>query len=132
MTTQPTDRAKRYPISRYLNIQSAYFPSIAPDGRRIAFITNITGVPQAWQVEFAAGQEDVLWPDQLTFEADRVMGVWFSPAPGDDHLIYSRDVGGNEKEQLVLLSADGGSEVALTAGHEESMHLFGEWSKDGS
>jgi dipeptidyl aminopeptidase/acylaminoacyl peptidase len=132
MTTQQADQAERYPISRYLNIQSAYFPSVAPDGRRIAFITNITGVPQAWQVQFAAGQDDVLWPDQLTFEADRVMEVWFSPAPGDDRLIYSRDVGGNEKAQLVLLSTDSGSEAPLTAGYEESMHLFGEWSKDGT
>jgi hypothetical protein len=37
---------------------------------------------------------EVQWPDQLTLEADRVIGVWYSPAPSDERLIYARDVGG--------------------------------------
>ncbi len=121
-----------FPISRYLNARSAYFPSVASDGRRIAFISDITGVPQVWQVKLASERGEVLWPDPLTFEADRVMGVWFSPAPGDDRLIYARDVGGNEQAQLYLLSASDGREVPLTEGYERAMHLFGTWSEDGA
>ena len=30
----------------------------SPDGRRLAFIATITGVPQAWVVDLAGG-----WPD---------------------------------------------------------------------
>jgi dipeptidyl aminopeptidase/acylaminoacyl peptidase len=125
------DRSTGYGISRYLNTRAAYHPSFAPDGRRMAFITDITGVGQAWQVPLAPGSDQVLWPDQLTFEADRVMGLWYSPAPGDQRLIYARDLGGNEKQQLHLLDVGKASEVPLTAGHEEATHLFGEWSRDG-
>ncbi len=79
-----------YPISRYLNVQQAYGPSFAADGRRIAFLSNITGVPQVWQVAVGSASGEIVWPDQLTFEADRVMGVWCSPVPGDGRLIYAR------------------------------------------
>ncbi|MFQ5593385.1 MAG: alpha/beta fold hydrolase [Anaerolineae bacterium] len=119
-------------ISRYLNVRQAYFSSFTSDGRHIAFLTNITGTVQVWQVALPFGSDDMLWPDQLTFDADRVMGVWCSPAPGDGRLIYARDVGGNENAQLFLLSADGAVETPLTAGHEGAMHIFGEWSADGS
>jgi dipeptidyl aminopeptidase/acylaminoacyl peptidase len=122
---------RTYPISRYLNVRQAYAPSIASDGRRMAFLTNITGVPQLWQVALPVASEAILWPEQLTFERERVMGAWFSPAPGDERLIYSRDVGGNEKAQLFLLPGDGSPEICLTAGHDEAMHTFGEWSDDG-
>jgi dipeptidyl aminopeptidase/acylaminoacyl peptidase len=56
----------------------------------------------------------------------------FSPADGDGRLIYVCDVGGNEKLQLKLLSADGASEIALTAGYEDARHTFGAWSSDGT
>jgi dipeptidyl aminopeptidase/acylaminoacyl peptidase len=127
-----TASTRGYPISRYLNTKSAYFPSVASDGRRIAFVTDITGAPQVWQVRLALGSDEVTWPDQLTFEADRAVEVWCSPAPGDERLIYTRDVGGNEMLQLCLLHPGDGTEVPLTAGHEEAMHLFGEWSPDGT
>jgi dipeptidyl aminopeptidase/acylaminoacyl peptidase len=118
-------------ISRYLSVRQAYCPSFASDGKRLIFLTDITGVPQVWQVALTPGQQEPPWPDQLTFKADRVMGVWCSPAPGDGRLIYARDVGGNENAQLHLLSADGTEETPLTAGHEDAMHLLGEWSADG-
>jgi Tol biopolymer transport system component len=44
-------------FARYLNIRSAYAPSFAPRGDAIAFLTNITGVPQVWQVPEGGG-----WP----------------------------------------------------------------------
>lgn len=126
-----TARTSNYSISRYLNIRRAYFPTFSSDGQRIAFITNITGVPQVWQVRLDYTTDDALWPDQLTFDADRVTGVWFSPAPGDGRLIYAGDLGGNENAQLYLLSADGSSETPLTVGYDEAMHTFGEWSRHG-
>ncbi len=122
----------KYSISRYLNVCAAYFPSFTSDGRRIAFLSNTTGIPQVWQVALSAELNELLWPDQLTFATDRVMGVWFSPAPGDGSLIYTRDMAGNENAQLFLLSADGATEKPLTEGHENAMHIFGEWSTNGS
>ncbi len=118
-------------IERYLHVQQAYYPSFAADGEHIAFLSTITGAPQVWQVAHAADQTALLWPDQLTFDADRVLGVWYSPAPGDARLIYAADVGGNENAQLVVLSLDDTQETVLTAGYEQAMHTFGAWSAHG-
>ncbi len=103
-----------YAMAQYLNVRQAFHPSFSSDGRRLVFLTNITGDPQLWQI--ALSDRGVIpWPDQITFEADRVMGVWCSPAPADDHLIFARDMGGNENAQLFLLSAQG-VVTSLTAG----------------
>jgi dipeptidyl aminopeptidase/acylaminoacyl peptidase len=130
--TQHADAANEVPISRYLNTRYAYCPSISSDGRRVAFVTDITGVAQAWQVRCDPEVQDPGWPHQLTFQADRVMGLWCSPAPGDDRLIYTRDVGGNENAQIYLYSPGEGAHLSLTTGHEDAMHIFGEWSPDAS
>lgn len=129
---QKANHTKKYPISRYLNTRAAYFPSFASDGKQIAFITDITGVPQVWKVRYFPESEAELWPDQLTYIPERVMGVWYSPAPGDARLIFARDVGGDENMQLFLLSTEGDASTCLTEGYEEAMHIFGEWSKDGT
>src|ERR1051325_3473595 len=94
-------------VSQYLNIRAAYAPSFSHDGTRVAFLTNITGVPQAWSVAARGG-----WPDQLTFQGERVSGVWCSPAA--DQLIFARDSGGNENAQLFLIAGDGSGERRLT------------------
>ncbi len=130
MKTLHADANNEIPLAHYLNTRYAYGPSFASDGRRVAFITDITGTPQAWQVSYDPGAEAPGWPDQLTFQADRVMGLWCSPAPGDDRLIYTRDVGGNENAQIYLYNPADGSHRSLTAGHEDAMHIFGEWSSD--
>lgn len=113
-----------YPISRYLNVRASYAPSFFADGERLAFITNITGIPQVWQVDVA---DETRWPEQLTFEKDRVGSVWCSPTA--NRLIYDRDVGGNENMQLFLL--DGATETLLTQGHEQAFHIFGAWAPEG-
>ena len=119
------------PIWGYLNVRQAYAPDFSADGRHIRFLTDITGLPQVWQVAPQAGTGLISWPDQLTFAPDRVMGLACSPAPGDDRLVYARDVGGDENAQLFLLDAATGSERCLTAGHEAAMHIPGQWSADG-
>ncbi|MFL5734057.1 MAG: alpha/beta fold hydrolase, partial [Chloroflexia bacterium] len=116
-------------LTKYLNVRLAYFPSFSPDGQQLAFVSDITGVPQAWQVDVAPAE--ISWPDQLTFGHDRVMGVWHSPAPGERRLIYARDKGGNENAQLFLLHPETGEETLLTPGFDHAMHTFGEWSAAG-
>jgi dipeptidyl aminopeptidase/acylaminoacyl peptidase len=112
-----------YPFEKYLNIRSAYQSSFSFDGQRLAFLTNITGIPQVWAIDVAGG-----WPDQLSFGADRVAGVEFSPK--HNQLIFVRDVGGNENAQLFLLNGDGSNERRLT--HDDgAMHIFGGWSPNG-
>jgi Tol biopolymer transport system component len=119
-----------YPISRYLHVQWAFFPSFAADGQSMAFISDLTGVPQVWQVpaagpwNVAKGEDQqtnvsgrgtiadglIPWPRQLTFGEERVMGVWHAPVDG--RLVYARDAGGNEKAQLFLLQPETAQEQA--------------------
>lgn len=122
----------QFSINPYLNIRMAHGPRFFSDGARVAFLTNITGIPQVWQVALPPENGAPLWPDQVTFATDRVMGVACSPVPGDGRLLYARDTGGNEKAQLFLLDPATGHETALTAGYEAAMHLPGEWSRDGA
>lgn len=111
------------PFSKFLSIQSAFGPSFSADGRRVAFLSNITGVPQAWVMPNGGG-----WPNLLTFEKDRV--VSFACSPVDDSLIFGRDIGGDENVQLYWIRLDGTGERRLTSG-DGAMHLFGGWSPDG-
>lgn len=118
-------------IERYLNIRLSNAPAFRSDGRRIAYLSDITGVPQVWQVTIPQAGSEPMWPDQLTFEPDRISAVICSPVAGDDRLIYARDIGGDENAQLFLLSADGATETCLTTGYERAMHIPGAWSADG-
>jgi dipeptidyl aminopeptidase/acylaminoacyl peptidase len=131
IVTEKTDRQGKVPISRYLNVQLAHSPSFSSDGQRLAFLTNISGLPQVWQESLSQDMGTASWPEQLTFGSNRVSGVWFSPAAGDERLIYASDVGGSENAQFYLLSSDGSSDTELTQGYEEALHIFGEWSADG-
>src|SRR6266550_4191968 len=85
-----------FSIDRYLNIRAANGPSFSPDGRFVAFLTNTTGVAQLWRVPVEGG-----WPTQLTFTHESVRGAWFSPHRHE--IVYSMDVGGDERTQLFRL-----------------------------
>ena len=131
---------------RYLNIRTAFGPSFSADGRRLSFLTNVTGVPQVWAVDVDGG-----WPDQLTFYPDRVSAA--EHAPVGNHLVFAMDSGGDEHHQLYLLSltapvltapvlaapdatdaADGsldGAEVRPLTATPSAIHNFGAWARDG-
>ncbi|MCC7358116.1 MAG: S9 family peptidase [Anaerolineales bacterium] len=111
------------PVERFFSIRVAYGPTFGPDGARLAFVATISGVPQAYVLPAGGG-----WPDPITFGADRVVTVNWSPA--GDVLAFARDTGGNECTQLYLVNADGSGERQIT-GDLAAMHLFGAWSPDG-
>ncbi|EFH85503.1 alpha/beta hydrolase family protein [Ktedonobacter racemifer] len=118
-----------YSFERYLNVRSATGASFSPDGQHISFLTNITGVAEVWSVSIdQPNLQEPAWPRQLTFRGERVSGATF--APHADTLLVSGDIGGNERAQLFLLSADGSEFRALTE-KPEVMHSFGGWSPDG-
>jgi dipeptidyl aminopeptidase/acylaminoacyl peptidase len=117
-----------YSIERYLHVRSAMGGTFRPDGRRLAFLTDITGTYQVWAVDLPASGQPTAWPEQLTFFRERVLGVVYSPAA--DEMVLSTDVGGNERAQLFLLSGDGRDLRPLTAA-PQAIHSFGGWSHDG-
>ncbi|MBV9956804.1 MAG: S9 family peptidase, partial [Acidobacteria bacterium] len=112
-----------YGIDRYLNIRSSSTPALSPDGKRVAFLTNITGTPQVWMIGSHGG-----WPEQMTFYEDRVDFVTWSPDGAG--LLFGKARGGDENAQLYWMSPDGAQIKALTA-DPKVRHNFGGWSHDG-
>jgi len=117
-----------YEFARYLKIRAAYGATWSPGGRRVAFLTDITGVPQAWEVTGEAG-ESPGWPEQLTFHDERASGIRYSPT--ENRLIYGMDAGGNERTQLFLLDGPAGEERDLTRA-PDAIHYSGGFSPDGT
>ena len=111
-----------YDIERYLNIRSAFGPSFSVEGD-LSFRMDTTGTPQVWQLG-----EPGAWPEQLTFEEERI--TFASHSPERDELVFGMDDGGNEKTQLFRLSGDGSEQVPLTQ-HPDAIHYWGGWSHDG-
>ena len=128
----PAHDTGHYPIERYLNVRGVMSPAYFSNGKRLAFLSDITGIAQVWAADVPAPGEPPLWPDQLTFDSERVVWLRTSPAPGDSRVFYARDQSGSEKLQLFVLDPDTGQETALTAGYENAMHLPGDVSHDGT
>ncbi|MBV9210345.1 MAG: S9 family peptidase [Acidobacteria bacterium] len=112
-----------YGIERYLNIRSSTSPAISPDGKRVAFLTNITGTPQVWMLGAQGG-----WPEQMTFYEDRVDYVFWSP--DGTGLVFGKSKGGDENAQLYWMSPDG-SEIKALTNDPKVRHNFGGFSHDG-
>lgn len=112
----------QFPFERYLNIRSAYSGSLRHDGRRLAFLTDITGTAQLWAVDQPFG-----WPEQLTFYDDRLMFAAYSPTGHE--IAFGKDVGGNEEQLIFLISDVGGLSERLSP--QDAKHLWGSWSHDG-
>src|SRR5262249_56297343 len=74
MTDEHDDRPKTTPpdFVRYLNVRSASGVSFAPDGRRLTFLTDITGIAEVWSVTVSPGTSQtplsrggaLPWPEQ--------------------------------------------------------------------
>lgn len=125
MAHTTADRRKQaYSFSRFLNVRAAHTPTPSPDGARVAFLCDITGVPQVWSVPIDGG-----WPDQLTYFSERVSTIEYSPT--GKHLLFGMDVGGNERQGLYSL-APGGTEPEPLETEPDVIHTWGAWSPEGA
>ncbi len=112
-------------IDRYLNIRSAGGGRLTADASTLVFVTNVTGVPQAWAMPRGGG-----WPRQLTYADQRVAGA--VPSPVDPGLVvFARDDGGNERMQLHTVDPSGAAERELVT-NPNVIHRFGEFGPDGN
>jgi dipeptidyl aminopeptidase/acylaminoacyl peptidase len=111
-----------YEFDRYLKVRGAWGAVWSPDGGRIAFLTEITGVPQIWEV----AAEGASWPEQLTFHEERISYAAYSPTGND--LLFGMDAGGNERSQLFLLEEGGVTDLTRAP---DAIHYPGGFSPDG-
>ena len=100
-------------------------PSFSPDGRRLAYVSNLSGLPQVWTIDSGGG-----YPRQVTALPDPVQGVAWSPAEDGDWLAFTLAPGGGMNVQVYLVRPDGTGLRRVTDGGAENNQLSG-WSRDG-
>ena len=117
-----TDELERS-VALMAKIGSAGSPSFSPDGKTIAYVSNISGLPQVWTVDAAGG-----YPQLVTAFDDGVGSVQWSPDGA--WLAFTLAPGGGMNEQVYLVRPDGTGLKRLTDGGKETNRL-GPWSHDG-
>ncbi|HET8645313.1 MAG TPA: S9 family peptidase, partial [Vicinamibacteria bacterium] len=110
-------------VTAMARVGRATSPSFSPDGTQIAYIADLSGVPQVWIVPAGSG-----YPRQVTALPDPVGGVKWSPQ--GDWLAISVLPGGGLNSQVYVVRPDGTGLRRLTDGGKENNWL-GEWSEDG-
>lgn len=119
-----TSHAQKYTIQQYLNIKSASAPSMSPDGREMAYLSNVTGTSQIWTTLISSPN-----PRRLTNYEDNVSFVrWLSDGSG---IIFGKAKGGDENTQFYWMDKYGENVKALTS-DPTVRHNFGAVSRDCS
>src|SRR5215467_1913718 len=95
----------------------------SPDGKSIAFISNMSGRNNLWLVSAEGG-----FPTQLTVSDQRQTGVAWSP--DGKWIAYQSDYGGDEQWDIFLVSPKRGKVVNLTQTREIA-EMNPTWSPDG-
>jgi dipeptidyl aminopeptidase/acylaminoacyl peptidase len=119
-------KAANHTIQQYLSIRSASSPALSDDGKRMFYLTNVSGTSQIWTVDLPKGT-----PKQLTNFEDNVSFVrWGAKNGSEEGLIFGKAIGGNENTQFFWMKPDGSNVRELTNA-PQIRHNFGELSKDG-
>ena len=111
-------------VTRMARIGRCSSPQFSPDGKTLAFLSDMSGVPQVWTVPVAGG-----WPRQVTALDDAVGGMEWSPT--SDWLAISVAPGGGMNTQIYLVHSDGSGLKRFTAGGKDNNWLA-RWTHDGS
>ena len=110
-------------VGMMVKIGSCWSPSFSPDGKTLAFISNMNGLPQIWKVSIEGG-----WPTLITSTDDPIGTVEWSP--NGDWLSFSMAPGGGMNQQIYIIRPDGSDLKLLTDGGNETNRL-GNWTSDG-
>ena len=120
--TAPPDELERS-VALMAKVGACWSPSFSPDGTRIAFISNMSGVPQIYIMPAIGG-----FPEQVTALDDAVDAVGWSPT--GEFLAFSVAPGGGLNTQVYIMKPDGSGMRRLTDGGKEN-NFLDRWSADG-
>jgi dipeptidyl aminopeptidase/acylaminoacyl peptidase len=115
--------SRQYTIEQFLATISVGGPSFSPDGSKVLFTSDFTGVPNAYTVPFSGGSPKA----QTQSTTESTYGVSYFPK--DERLLFTHDRGGDENNHLYVL--DKGSATDLTPGSGLKAGFVG-WSRDDS
>ena len=110
-------------VARMARIGRATSPTFSPDGKRIAFVSDLNGIPQVWVVPAEGG-----YPQLVTTGDDPVGSVRWSPT--SDVLAFSLAPGGGMNTQIYVVHPDGMGLRRLTDGGRDNNGMGG-WTHDG-
>ncbi len=105
-------------VSRMSRVGASYAPAFSPDGKTVAFVSNLSGLPHVWTVPAAGG-----FPTMVTSFDDPVGGVEWSP--DGTWIAFSLAPGGGMNTQVYLVRPDGTGLKRLTDGGKETNRLGG-------
>ncbi len=105
-------------VSRMSRVGFSRSPSFSPDGKTIAFVSNLNGVPQVWTVPASGG-----FPRLVTSFDDPVGNVEWSP--DGTWIAFSLAPGGGMNAQVYLVKPGGTGLKRLTDGGKETNRLGG-------
>lgn len=111
-------------VTRMARIGRSSGGTFSPDGRHIAFLSDLTGVPHIWIVPVEGG-----FPRQVTAGDDPITAVAWSP--NSEWLAFQVAPAGGLNSQIHVVATDGTGTRLLTQGGKVNNWL-GDWTDDGT
>lgn len=119
-------------LGEYLATRSIYDVAVSPDGREVAFVTNLDGTAQLWKMPSTGG-----FPVQLTHDRTIRFNFLFGLfgtgllrwSPDGQWIACLLDRDGDEFNRVVMICGDGSEQVTLPWQEKEQCFL-GAWTSD--
>jgi dipeptidyl aminopeptidase/acylaminoacyl peptidase len=122
----PRKEQIQHDLRRYLNIRAVSSPRFSTDGKSIALLSNITGLPQVWMVESLEENSPM---QLLSVDSEERVGI-LEYSRSRDLIAYDTDRGGDERYQISVIENKGERSWKL-ADNPKVIHTFGGFSPDG-
>jgi dipeptidyl aminopeptidase/acylaminoacyl peptidase len=95
-------------ITALMSIGDCSFPTFSPDGKTLAFVSNMSGTEQIWTVPVTGG-----WPTQLTSTEALVGATW---SPTSEYIAF---MAGTGSRQMYVIRANGSGLKQLAASNNQ-------------
>ena len=115
--------SKQYTSEQFLATTSVSGPSFSPDGSKVLFTSDASGIPNAYAVPVAGGPSTAL--TRSTTESTSGLSYF----PKDERVLYTHDRGGDEQNHLYVLGPNGETDLTPGSGLKA---MFAGWSQDDS
>lgn len=118
----PQREVKRYDIDTLLSSLKLIGAALSPDGGKVLYSSNQTGVINLYEVPVSGGESKAL----TSSTTDSLYAISYFPQ--DERILYTADQGGNELNHVYVRAVDG-TVTDLTPGDKHKA-MFAGWADD--